>query len=254
MIRFTGEDSFNPMPLIHRTIKAATYNVHKCVGMDVRHDPERIAAVVREIGADIIGLQEVDNRSGGKRLSGQMEFIAKATGYTALAGPTIRRVNGHYGNVLLTRWPIIESREIDLNVPGREPRGAIEGLVRVRSVEVRIVVVHLGLSAAERWVQICRLAEVIRKRNSGILILLGDMNEWYPRSRGLDLLHRHLGKSNTIPSYPAWCPFLSLDRIWVRPKDCVIKVRAHTTALSRVASDHLPVVAEIHLNGGSGVR
>lgn len=235
------------MVLTQRTFTVATYNVHKCVGMDVRHDPERIASVVREIGADIIGLQEVDNRSGGKRLSAQMEFIAKYTGYTALPGPTIRRVDGHYGNVLLTRWPLIESREINLNVPGREPRGAIEGLVRVRSAEVRIIVVHLGLAAAERWVQICKLAEVIRNRNSGRLILLGDMNEWYPRSRGLDLLHRYMGKSNTIPSYPAWCPFLSLDRIWVRPRDSLIKVRAHATALSRVASDHLPIVAEIQI-------
>jgi len=235
------------MDLLSRTLTAATYNVHKCVGMDVRHDPERIASVVREIGADILGLQEVDNRSNGKRLSAQMEHIAKSTGYTALPGPTIRRVDGHYGNVLLTRWPILESRAINLNVPGREPRGAIEALIRVHSSEVRIIAVHLGLAAAERWVQICRLAEVIRDRNSGLLILLGDMNEWYPKSRGLDLLHRYMGKSRTIPSYPAWCPFLSLDRIWVRPMDSLIKVRAHTTALSRIASDHLPVVARIRI-------
>lgn len=230
-----------------RIITAATYNVHKCVGMDLRHDPERVAAVVREIDSDLIGLQEVDNRSGGRRLSAQMEYIARATGYNALPGPTIRRSDGHYGNVLLTRWPILESREIELNVHGREPRGAIDALVRVRSNEIRIIVAHLGLAAAERWYQVCRLAAVIRAKRSGLLILLGDMNEWYPKSRGLDLLHRYMGKSPTIPSYPAWCPFLSLDRIWVRPRASLIRIKTHATSISRIASDHLPVIAEIKM-------
>lgn len=228
-------------------LTAVTYNVHKCVGMDTRYDPERVASVVREIDSDLVGLQEVDNRSGGERLSAQMEVIAKTTGYTALAGPTIHRADGHYGNVLLTRWPILESREIRLNVHGREPRGAIEALVRVRSAEVRVIVAHLGLAAAERWYQVCRLAAIIRAKNSGPLILLGDMNEWYPKSRGLYLLHRYMGKSPTVPSFPAWCPFLSLDRIWVRPSGSLIRIKAHSTSLSRIASDHLPVIAEIKI-------
>lgn len=233
------------MPLFKRTLTAATYNVHKCVGMDTRYDPERVASVIREMDCDLIGLQEVDNRRGGERLSAQMEYIAKATGYTALPGPTIRRVNGHYGNVLLTRWPILESQGINLNVHGREPRGAIDALLQVRSIKARVIVAHLGLAAAERWYQMCRLAAIIREKGPGLLILLGDMNEWYPKSRGLHLLHRYMGKSITIPSYPAWCPFLSLDRIWVRPRDSLVRIRTHATSLSRLASDHLPVIAEI---------
>jgi endonuclease/exonuclease/phosphatase family metal-dependent hydrolase len=226
-------------------ITAATYNVHKCVGVDTRYDPERIASVIREIDADLIGLQEVDNRSDGERLSAQMEYLASETGYTPLPGPTIRRADGHYGNVLLTRWPVVESRGLPLNVHGREPRGAIDALIRVRSTEVRVLVAHLGLAAAERWYQVCRLAAVIRANSAGLLILLGDMNEWFPRSRALDLLHRYMGRSPTIPSYPAWCPFLSLDRIWVRPRGSLLRIRAHGTSISRIASDHLPVVAEV---------
>lgn len=241
------------MPFFQKTLKAATYNVHKCVGMDTRYDPERVASVIREIGSDLIGLQEVDNRPG-ERLSGQMDYLAKATGYTALHGPTIRRVDGHYGNVLLTRWPVLESRAIDLNVHGREPRGAIDALILVRSVEVRVIVAHLGLGAAERWDQICRLAAVIREKGDALLLLLGDMNEWYPKSRGLHLLHRYMGKSLTIPSYPAWCPFLSLDRIWVRPKGSLLRVKSHVTPRSRIASDHLPVVAEIRLGVQGGTQ
>lgn len=226
-------------------ITAATYNVHKCVGMDIRSDPGRIAGVVKEIDADVIGLQEVDNRLGAGDIGAQMDYIAEATGYQALLGPTIRRMDGHYGNVLLTRWPILESREIDLAVPGREPRGAIEALLGMGGAEVRVIVAHLGLAATERWSQICRLVGRIQEDPSDPVILLGDLNEWYPRSRGLHLLHRKMGKPPSTPSYPAWCPFLSLDRIWVRPKEAMVHVRAHATAASRVASDHLPVVAEI---------
>lgn len=234
-------------------LTAATYNVHRCVGMDIRYDPERVATVVRQIDADLIGLQEVDNRSGPSRPSGQMDYLARATGYTALQGPTIRHVDGHYGNVLLTRWPVLESNELNLAVSGREPRGALEALVRVRNREVRVIVAHLGLAASERWFQICTLADYIRKKKSDLLILLGDLNEWFPRSRGLDLLHRQLGKAPSIPSYPAWYPFLSLDRIWVRPRRALVTIKAHTTFSSRVASDHLPVVAEIEATGCSYV-
>ena len=86
----------------------ATYNVHKCVGLDRRKDPARVAAVIRELEVDIIGLQEVDNRSGGTYESAQMDFLAGETGYEAIPGPTIKLSNGHYGNVLLTRWPVLE--------------------------------------------------------------------------------------------------------------------------------------------------
>jgi endonuclease/exonuclease/phosphatase family metal-dependent hydrolase len=224
---------------------AATYNVHKCVGMDIRTDPERIAGVVREIDADVIGLQEVNNRSGGSHFAAQADYIAGVTGYHTLLGPTIMRPEGHYGNVLLSRRPILKSSRIDLTFSGREPRGAIDALLEIGGVRVRVIVSHLGLAAAERWNQICRLAELIESHSFEPLVLMGDLNEWYPRSRGLHLLHREMGRAPSTPSYPAWCPFLSLDRIWVRPRASLIHVRAHSTPASRVASDHLPVVAEI---------
>ncbi|HDR16202.1 MAG TPA: hypothetical protein ENN79_12090, partial [Desulfobacteraceae bacterium] len=83
-------------------LRISTYNIHKCVGLDRRRDPERIATVIGEINADVIGLQEVDNRSDGRGESAQMDFLAEKTGYKALPGPTIKHTSGHYGNVLLT--------------------------------------------------------------------------------------------------------------------------------------------------------
>jgi endonuclease/exonuclease/phosphatase family metal-dependent hydrolase len=226
-------------------LRVATYNIHKCVGLDRRRDPNRVASVILELTADLIGLQEVDNRADGDSESAQMEFLARETGYQAVPGPTIKRPNGHYGNVLLTRWPVIAKQEIDLCFSCREPRGAIDALLSVRGERVEVMVTHLGLSFSERWFQIARLVDVIKEKTSPLFILLGDINEWFPTPRGLKLLHRILGKPPVTRSYPSWRPFFALDRIWVKPNEALKRVWVHKTRLSRVASDHLPVVAEI---------
>ena len=192
-----------------------------------------------------MGLQEVDNRSDGTRESAQMDFIAKMAGYQAVPGPTIRLSNGHYGNALLTRWPVLESREIDLCFSCREPRGAIEATLSIHEHRVRVIVTHLGLAGAERRYQIGRLVNCLGQNNGPLTILLGDINEWLPVSSGLRRIHRKLGKSPALLSFPSWRPILALDRIWVRPKEVIRKIEAHRTRLSRVASDHLPVVAEV---------
>jgi endonuclease/exonuclease/phosphatase family metal-dependent hydrolase len=228
--------------------RVATYNVHKCVGLDRRRDPSRVASVILELNADLIGLQEVDNRSDGDSESAQMEFLARKTGYQAVPGPTIKRSNGHYGNVLLTRWPVIAKQEIDLCFSCREPRGAIDALLSVRGERVEVMVTHLGLSFSERWFQIARLVDAIKEKTSPLFILLGDINEWFPTGRGLKLLHGLLGRPPVTRSYPSWRPFLALDRIWVKPNEALKRVWVHKTRLSRVASDHLPVVAEIDID------
>jgi endonuclease/exonuclease/phosphatase family metal-dependent hydrolase len=146
------------------------------VGLDLRRDPGRIAAVIREMDADVVGLQEVENQSDGAHESAQMNYLADVTGYEAIAGPTIRRSKGDYGNVLLTRWPILESREINLCVSCREPRGAIDARLCIHDVEVRTIATHLGLAFSERWKQIQRLSELVGENHPSLLVLLGDMN------------------------------------------------------------------------------
>jgi endonuclease/exonuclease/phosphatase family metal-dependent hydrolase len=229
----------------------ATYNVHKCVGLDRRRDPRRVAGVIRELQADVIGLQEVDNRSGGARESAQMDFLAKETGYEAVPGPTIKVSNGHYGNALLTRWPVVENRGIDLCFSCREPRGAIGATLSIHNIPVRVIVTHLGLSLEERRFQIRRLVNFLEERSDLLTVLLGDINEWFPVSWGLRQIHRKLGKSPTLLSFPSWRPLLGLDRIWVKPREAMRKIRVHRTKLSRIASDHLPVVAELITGSGA---
>jgi len=110
---------------------------------------------------------------------------------------------------------------------------------------VRVVVTHLGLAAAERRHQASVLIDRFCRMDADPLVFLGDINEWFPISRRLRALRRCLGKSPALSSYPSLLPFLALDRIWVRPSEALIHVRVHRTALSRIASDHLPVVAVV---------
>lgn len=232
----------------------ASYNTHRCVGIDRRYDPERIARVIRELDADIIGLQEIDAgfyRSQGRR---QLQRLADATGLDVVNGPTKRGAGGHYGNVLLTSRKVVGVRRIDLSVYGREPRGAIDVDLDMDGEIVRVMVVHLGLGRYERRRQVSRLLNGCRPQEEGLHVVLGDINEWFPLGRPLSRLHRHFGKSPARRTFPSFLPVLALDRIWVKPLDALMEIGVHDTALSRVASDHLPIKAVITRTNGMPIE
>ena len=227
---------------------AASYNIHQCVGLDGRRDVERIARVLGSLDTQLIGLQEVGTDFAGGKKSGQMEYLARATGLQAIAGHTIEQHTGPFGNVLLTGWRVLDSRLLDLSVPGREPRGAIDADLAIGGETVRVIVTHLGLRAAERRYQVRRLLEALSQGQSRFIVVLGDINEWVLRSRPLRWLYARFGKPPTPRTFPSWFPLFALDRIWVLPREVVLDVRAHATPLTRIASDHLPVKAIIAVN------
>jgi endonuclease/exonuclease/phosphatase family metal-dependent hydrolase len=229
---------------------AVSYNIHQCVGLDGRRDVARIARVLGGLDAQLIGLQEVGTDLEDGKKSGQMEYLARATGLQAIAGHTIERLTGPYGNVLLTGWQVIDCRLLDLSVPGREPRGAIDADLLIEGRPVRVVVTHLGLSAAERRYQVRRLLEALSRGQSRFIIVLGDINEWVLRSRPLRWFYSRFGKPPAPRTFPSWLPLFSLDRIWVLPREVLVEVRAYAKPLARVASDHLPVRGLIAIDPG----
>jgi endonuclease/exonuclease/phosphatase family metal-dependent hydrolase len=229
---------------------AVSYNIHQCVGLDGRRDVERIARVLVSLDTQLIGLQEVGTDFEGGQKSGQMEYLAKATGLHAIAGHTIERHTGPFGNVLLTGWRVLESRLLDLSVPGREPRGAIDAHLAIDGEIVRVIVTHLGLRAAERRYQVRRLLETLSVGQNRFIVVLGDINEWVLRSRPLRWLYARFGRPPAPRTFPSWLPLFALDRIWVLPREVLLDVRAHVTPLTRVASDHLPVKGLIAINPG----
>lgn len=227
---------------------AVSYNIHQCVGRDGRCDVARIARVLSGLDTQLIGLQEVGTDPQGTAHSSQMEYLSKSTGLHAIPGTTLMRQAGPYGNVLLTGWRVLRSRLIDLSVPGREPRGAIDAELDIAGQTVRVVVTHLGLKASERRYQVRRLLEALSQGEHRSVVVLGDINEWILRSRPLRWFYRRFGKPPAPRTYPSRLPLFALDRVWVLPREALLDVRAQTTALTRVASDHLPVRAVIAVN------
>jgi endonuclease/exonuclease/phosphatase family metal-dependent hydrolase len=221
-------------------VLVATYNVHRCIGTDGRCDAYRVSSVIQELGAAIIGLQEIASGVGG-----QLEQIAEHTGMSAVAGPLLPFGDHQIGNALLTRYPLGESRVVTLDVVGREPRAALDVDVRIDEDPWRVLVTHFGLRGRERRQQATRLLRAIEARPAvRRTLVLGDVNEWLRGARSLRRLRAAFG-GRSVLSFPARWPLLALDQILVQPAGALGRVWAHRSPLSRVASDHLPVVATV---------
>jgi endonuclease/exonuclease/phosphatase family metal-dependent hydrolase len=229
-------------------VVVASYNIHQCRGVDGRRDPRRIAEVIHSLEADVIALQEVDSWPGLGTEPAQMEFLAHTVGLRAISGPTIERIDGHYGNALLTRLPILDVRKLDLTVFRREPRGALDVLLDAGGGNLRVIATHLGLLPSERRYQVQRILQSVDEDDGTATVLLGDINEWFVAARALRWLHARFGPGAGARTYPSWLPMFKLDRIWARPDAALDRFRVHLTPVTRRASDHLPVSASIRVS------
>ena len=203
-----------------RTVRVATYNVHKCRGMDARTRPQRIASVLAPLDADVIALQEVVGAS--QRRPGQAAELGAALGMGWVMAPTRHLRGALYGNVVLTRLPVKQHVQHDLSWKTCEPRGAqrVDLVIDEDHHLLHVYNVHLGTSLGERRVQADKLADLVHARRPlGPSVVLGDFNEW---ARGLatDILSsrlesidltKHLTRKRT---YPGWFPLLHLDHIY----------------------------------------
>lgn len=227
------------------SFRIATYNLHRCIGRDGIHSPERIAAVLNQIDADIAALQEVplDVDQSGESLN----ILARALEAEAIQGPTLLDSKGRFGNAVLTRIAPAEVQLRDISVPGREPRGAIAVLLRLNGRSVKLIATHLGLRLRERRHQMRRLMPLLDHPVSEVTILMGDFNEWFHWAPPLRQVNRRFGTLPAPATFPSSRPLLALDRIWVQPADKVIGPHTYRSSLARIASDHLPLVARVHI-------
>ena len=226
-------------------MKLATYNIHACIGTDRRFDPDRIVKVLREIDADVVALQEVEHhRVGDLDL---LDYLASETGLHAIAGPTLLRESRHYGNALLTRLPVTALHRIDLSMPNREPRGAIDVTLDCDGQRLQIIATHLGLHPRERRHQVRQLLSMLESSSADRYVLMGDLNEWFLWGRILRWLRKHFHATPHLATFPTTCPLLALDRIWVNPRGMLVNIETHRTPLARHASDHLPLTAQLFM-------
>jgi endonuclease/exonuclease/phosphatase family metal-dependent hydrolase len=233
-------------------LRVATYNIHRCRGLDRRTDPARIAKVIQSINADVIAMQEVVG-AGPAGTVDQAQEIGAIVGMGWLMAPA-RELRGHlFGNVVMSRYPMTSHAQCNLSWRACEHRNAQRVDIDVDGRVVHLFNVHLGTALMERRYQAGRLVGYVHdKRITGPKVVVGDFNEWTKglattllsqKLKALDL-YPHLKRRKT---YPGLFPFLHLDHIYYEGELEVRKVELVRTRLSLMASDHLPLVVELRI-------
>jgi endonuclease/exonuclease/phosphatase family metal-dependent hydrolase len=220
-------------------VRLVTWNIHGGIGLDGQYNAARVIAVLRELHADVVALQEVAALS---LHAGFLKQVSDALDVRIVVGRTLTRRDADYGNALLSRFPVISSASIELSVRRHEPRNAIDAKLDVHGSALRVMATHLGLRPAERREQVQRILRAVDAAPHVPTVLMGDLNEWYLWGRPLRWLHARFRATPAPASFPARRPVLALDRIWGHPAESLSGVRAHRSSLTRAASDHLPVI------------
>jgi endonuclease/exonuclease/phosphatase family metal-dependent hydrolase len=236
-----------------RTVRVATYNVHRCRGLDGRTRADRIAAVLAGLDADVLALQEVIGAGPSSR--GHAEEIGAALGMGWVMAPARHLRGALFGNVVLSRYPVRQHTQYDLSWRTCEPRCCQRVDLDIDGVVLHLYNVHLGTAFLERRFQAQRLAALVSDRRvAGPKVVLGDFNEW---TRGLATtllserlnavdLRQYLRRRRT---YPGFFPILHLDHIYYQNAVEVLHVHLPRTRRTLIASDHLPLVADVRLKG-----
>lgn len=222
-------------------IRAATYNIHSCIGMDRRSDPDRVLRVIDAINPDILALQEVRAYSPDHD---QFELFHRRLNMEPVFGQTFRARRFGFGNGLYVRGRILKKRIINLAIPPYEERCAIDAVVEVRGHRLRVIAAHLGLRPAERGRQIELLRDALAHEPEDLTLVMGDLNVFGPERRRLMKIGAPMGLKR-VRTFPAPRPLMALDRLWSIPFGHLESLEAFSSDGARWASDHLPLVAMI---------
>ncbi|GEP06585.1 endonuclease/exonuclease/phosphatase family protein [Methylobacterium oxalidis] len=250
-------DSTPPPP---PRLRLMTYNIRHCRGLDGVISPARIAEVIAACEPDVVALQEVDvgrARTGGLD---QAEEIARLLDMRHHFHPALQILEERYGDAILTTRPARLIRADALpgldRRPGLEPRGALWVEVAMGGGRLQILNTHLGLSGRERVAQVEALLGprwLGSAQARAPFVLVGDLNAT-PLSRAYRRLaarladaRRAAGAEGRGATFPSRCPVLRLDHVFVSAGVAVERVGVVRGPLPRLASDHLPLLAELCL-------
>lgn len=231
----------------------ASYNVHKCIGIDKQFSPQRTADVISEIDADVIALQEADKRFGERSGLLDLGLLERRHGLVPVPiTATMPKGHGWHGNVVLFREGIVRNVH-QLALPGVEPRGAVIVDLQFPAGDLRVIAAHLGLLKRSREQQAESILSILQEADTIPTLLIGDLNEWRvgKRSSLASLLPIFNHESTAVPSFPSRFPVLALDRVLGTPHNLVTSVEVHNTPLARIASDHLPLKAHLDLSSAA---
>jgi endonuclease/exonuclease/phosphatase family metal-dependent hydrolase len=234
-----------------------TYNIHKGIGgLDRRYDLSRVVETIRYYQPDFALLQEVDDGAPRSRHDCQVDLLAEAIDLPHRAFQrNVRLRIGHYGNAMLSRFPLEEPANVDLTLRFKKRRAALICRCHLQvdghSRSLAIANVHLGLAGFERQIQLRRLLadeHLARLHDATAVIIAGDFNDVWD-NLGRRVMHPagfQLG-SGRLRTFPAAAPLRRLDRVFYRGPLSAVGAFAGHTGLARRASDHLPLIVDFEL-------
>ncbi len=236
----------------HRA-RVMTYNVHGFVGTDGACDPERVARVIEQDDPDLVALQEVELGRDEEARGATVAWLGRRLGmhcHFTLTRPGL--AGRRFGNAVLSRHAFELVAEGSLPQRGGEHRAVQWLKVRTPSCDFHLLNTHLGIWFWERQAQIRALlgAEWLVRAGTALpVVVCGDFNAtpispvYRALSRGLRDVRS--GTRRKIGTWPSKRPFLRIDHMFVSPEFRVLSSGVTLSAESRVASDHLPLVAEL---------
>jgi endonuclease/exonuclease/phosphatase family metal-dependent hydrolase len=239
------------------TFRVMTYNAHSCVGTDGKLSPGRIAEVIARADPDVVALQELDTGQSRSESVHQPAWLAEQLGMF-MHFTSARCCNeGQYGNAVLTRHPFSVMSEGGLRRRRDEERAVQWLKVHISGLDLSVINTHLSIRFRDRLLQIEQLlgAEWLAKAESHVpLVICGDFNssQFSPVYRRLrkDLVDaQRANGARPLPTWPSRLPFFRIDHLFTSPSIRVVRCEVRRDALSMVASDHLPLLAELSCVG-----
>ena len=233
------------------SVRILCYNIHGGYDMHGKRDLARIHDFMERHDVDIGVFQEIETRPSRGGTMQDIDTIAGTDRPHRLLGLAMKEGEGWYGNLIVSRHPIIRGLYHDLETkPSWEPRNAVDALIDTPDGPLRVIGTHLSLAPWERWSEVrnlVRLIDKVEEKETHPMLFMGDINEW--RSAALSKLLRHMDETMTpIPcgrTFPAFCPFLRLDRVWGKNLLSKAIATAIVSAETKRMSDHLPILIEV---------
>lgn len=258
-------DRPDPLPPETRPVhqlRVLTVNTHKgFTAFNRRFILPELREAVRSTGADLVFLQEVlggHDRHASRVMNwpstSQYEFLADSMWSDFAYGRNAIYPDGHHGNALLSKYPILQYRNLDVSITGPERRGLLHCVLQMPGHErVHAICVHLSLLESHRQLQLALLRQLLEELPAhDPVIIAGDFNDWKLKGNATltapgdlhEVFQYHYGV--LAKTYPARLPLLRLDRIYLRnatshgPRILGNKPWSHL-------SDHLPLTVEVNL-------
>lgn len=222
------------------SLRLASYNLRKCVGLDRRRTPARSLEVINSLNADIVALQEADRRLGKRPAALPRGLITSYSDFIPIDLDETGVSLGWHGNAILVRAGLKVCNIQRLTLPGLEPRGAVITQIG----PLRLVAVHLGLIRRFRLMQMNAILAALAPLAPMPTVITGDFNEWSP-ARGMEPLKARFTVHAPGLSFHAARPVAALDRFVLCPDVHLKSAGVYKSKLSRRASDHLPIWADV---------